>query len=299
MNAEIYDKDSTSEPPASVLPVLSSEFRLCEECFQAMLRLTSQHPVKVLPITYALGAYQDVKPQSDQEHIRVSFLDSILNRANRIPANSNWDQRADLNLRQLCEVLRTQGSNRDTDTAAAMARRVPKFTALLGNAHALPVSGGCFCPGEGDHMEELSNCVKSQHIKLGTENDIRVIISHDGGQHSVEIANAIHADLSAADAQVTLLSLAADPAWFVRCKSSHLCVALLTELYLSSSSLESQLTFAKDYGKEVVSVVVDARWHSAMKKQGADFRSKDDEIVHLKQELERTRTLLRTASSAQ
>ena len=52
-----------------------------------------------------------------------------------------------------------------------------------------------------------------------------------------------------------------DP-WFETCVSSIAVVALLSKAFVSSNRCEDQCTFAKDYGKKVVPVLVDLDGYS-------------------------------------
>ena len=55
-----------------------------------------------------------------------------------------------------------------------------------------------------------------------------------------------------------------DPTWFRSCELCTACLVLLSKNYMcgpESDLLEGQLTFAKDYGKQIVRVIVDAEYH--------------------------------------
>jgi len=247
----------------SILPVLSQEFWLSVESYQVMQR-AHECGMDFVPVTHSLESFCKLQWSSWEERAlhaglneRMPYLNSLFNRANRIPPNENFNMKGHMQQLQDSLILHATA---DRSQQALFAKRVAKMNSLLGTLTLLPTTGS-FEPRE--HMQLVCDEV-SNDDRRNRSNKVHVIISHAGSALGVEAAQVIHDALSARGHVVYILA-EEDPLWFARCEEAQVCIALLSANYLKCSTPEGQLTFAKDNGKLIVPVVIAEDFHELIK----------------------------------
>ena len=245
LRTELLSTDQPSEIPVCTLPVLSAEFCMNEFYFHSM-QLAHHHNTRFVPIVHSLSAYSTARTTTPDERMKLSFVNSIFNRANRIPANADFDQNRQLNISKLIVALQAHVSRDMQKPQKLLESRLPKFAALLGSVKMMPSGGGVFA-GHENELNELGKRLVEEEQQCLT--NVLTIMSHDGTDAVLELAERIRSHLESIEVLVTLLNSVQDTQWFVKCEGATHCVVLLSSEYLHNHQLEGQLTFAKDWGE--------------------------------------------------
>jgi len=171
------------------VPLLSRDFLLDEGCFKAILE-GHQNGSMALPVLVDLKGFQSVwkERQTLIESIptlkeRLPFLSSVLNRANRVPPNSDFQESHKDNM----ETLRHSLSNllmKDRRPLAALGRRVPKYASFVFRGTILPPAGDFGVPGDSAYNANVQEL-------------LRRILPHDKLEAQLSLAGhqAVHGEM--------------------------------------------------------------------------------------------------------
>jgi len=248
----------------SVLPVLSREFLMSETCFDVIC--ATQPKMDIVPVTFSLANFTKVQRCSPKElavhpglNERIPYLNSLFNRANRIPPNADFIM--DVHMGQLEHAL-WRHATAANQTEAKFSARVHKINSILGSLPLIPEIGTFETSNDMDtlcrNVLHLDSQVRSPRSRGSAAMVKQVIISHTGSQHGLEVAASIRSALETQGVEtIHILQKLDDPMWFSICGQSEVCIALFSGKYVESETAEGQLTYAKDNGLTIVPVVLD------------------------------------------
>ena len=185
---------------------------------------------------------------------RVPHILSILNTANRVPPNTNFDTSHENNLEALLDALRSLTLT-DQRREAVVHRYLPKFSTLIHSCTKLPSDSHLFDDHLEDSMQELLSCLQDHklpptptgHNSMATATTKRhnVVISHTSSK--MDLLELVVERLRAEGFEVAYYQ-AVDPIeWFDDCDDAAVCLLWLTQDFveaacgLHSHSLQSQM----------------------------------------------------------
>lgn len=252
-------------------PDTSGEFVLSQPCHALLVHAQLYCELAIVPVLFQMASYFEASRSNpldtDEMLSRKAFLSAVLNRANRVPPNSDFESNWENNLGTLVGALKARTSQEAT-LAYRLRNRVPKYTSILHACHITPHIGSFEDDYQGnlrellrvllprEVMDNLDAALSPRHGLTKESKLPRVILTLSSAPTDRQFAQLLCDDLCKAMVPTELV-FAEDPRWFARCEHNDVCVPLLSEAFVMSSWCEGKLTFAKDYGKRIVPIVVD------------------------------------------
>jgi len=198
--------------------------------------------------------------------MRLPLLRSILNQANRVPQNANFDQDRARNVVAFVEAIKNQ-LNVDSSPEMQLAVRITKYTTMLKSVGTVPIHGSFDDDPKANLvtlLDKLNDKWKEpnrspggfhnhSHGVPGDSGTLRVIVAHEGAD---ELAAHLKISLLKHKIEVALLP-SDDENWFAACEQSSVCIPLLNARFLRSALCEAQFTFAKDNNIMLLPIVAD------------------------------------------
>ena len=228
-----------SSAKSVLIPVLSGNFLKAHFLLAEVMQIADAKQMAFCPVLHDQRGYLKTLNKIGKSTFNMPYMLSILNTSNRVPANlnfgANWTDHSELLLTAVDMLRKVDRS----DTAASVARRLPKYKSLLADPAAKFPARGSFTDSYETNLQQLRS-----FLDTCDGNGEHIILVHATKDN--EVAQRLQRDLVAVGVKVVVEC--SPISWYTPAVDCTTCIPILTTDFVACVQCERQVTWAKDHG---------------------------------------------------